>query len=153
MQEKLKVTKRLVDEYRQFYRASPNESSHTVLLPFSKALEHILSVPNDWDDEEIIVQGAGQLQAALDRQEIYKRPLMLNKDIPFEIRRVKEFEAIQTFMTTCVKDLFGVMCKGDRALLQEHRNRLKSGVEFAYRQLALQEKQAKANQKSEGDQS
>jgi CRISPR-associated protein Csc3 len=153
MQEKLKVTKRLVDEYRQFYRASPNESSHTVLLPFSKALEHILSVPNDWDDEEIIVQGAGQLQAALDRQEIYKRPLMLNKDISFEIRRVKEFEAIQTFMKTCVEDVFGKMCKGDRALLQEHRNRLKSGVEFAYRQLALQEKQAKANQKTEGDQS
>jgi len=152
MQEKLKVTKRLVEEYRQFYRASANESSHTVLLPLSKALEHILSVPNDWDDEEIIVQGAGQLQAALDRQEIYKRPLMLNKEIPFEIRRIKEFEAIQTFMTTCVKDVFGAMCKGDRALLQEHRNRLKSGVEFAYRQVALQEKQAKANQKA-GDQS
>ncbi len=152
MQNKLKITKRLVDEYRQFYRASVNESSHTVLLPFSKALEHILSVPNDWDDEEIIVQGAGQLQAALDRQEIYKRPLMLDKEIPFEVRRIKEFEAIQTFMTTCVIDLFGQMCKGDRALLQEHRNRLKSGVEFAYRQLALQEKQTKANQKS-GEQS
>lgn len=152
MQTKLKITKRLVDEYRQFYRASANESSHTVLLPFSKALEHILSVPNDWDDEEIIIQGSGQLQAALDRQEVYKRPIMLDKEIPFEVRRIKEFEAIQTFMTTCVTDLFGEMCKGDRALLQEHRNRLKSGVEFAYRQLALQEKQAKANQKS-GEQS
>lgn len=148
MQSKLKITKRLVDEYRQFYRASANESSYTVLLPFSKALEQILSVPNDWDDEEIIFQGAGQLQAALDRQEIYKRPLMLDKDIPFEIRRIKEFEAIHTFMSTCVTELFGKMCKRDRALLQEHRNRLKSGVEFAYRQLALQEKQAKSNQKS-----
>lgn len=151
MQEKLKVTKRLVDEYRQFYRASANESSHTVLLPFSKALEHILSVPSDWDDEEIIVQGAGQLQAALDRQEVYKRPIMVDKDTPFEVRRVKEFEAIDVFMTTCVKDIFGVMCKGDRALLQENRNNLKSGVEFAYRRLALQDKLAKAKQKSEGD--
>lgn len=152
MQDKLKITKRLVDEYRQFYRASSNESSHTILLPFSKALEQILSVPNDWDDEEIIFQGAGQLQAALDRQEIYKRPLMLDKEIPFEVRRIKEFEAIHAFMSTCVTELFGKMCKGDRALLQEHRNRLKSGVEFAYRQLALQEKQAKSNQKS-GEQS
>jgi len=147
MQQKLKVTQRLVDEYRQFYRASPNESSHTILLPLSKALEHILSVPSDWDDEDVIDQGAGQLQAALDRQEIYKRPIMLDKEISFEIRRMQEFEAIQTFVTTCVKDVFGGMCKGDRALLQEHRNRIKSGVEFAYRRLALQEKQqAKANQ-------
>jgi len=152
MQEKLKVTRRLVDEYRQFYRASANESSHTVLLPFSKAIEHILSVPDDWDDEELIFQGAGQLQAALDRQEIYKRPLMKDTSIPFETRRIQELEAIQTFMTTCVKDLFGVMCKGERALLQENRNRFKSGVEFAYRQLAMQEKQAKANNKQpEGD--
>mgnify|MGYP001800188487 FL=1 len=152
MQQKLRVTQRLVDEYRHFYRASPNESSHTVLLPLSKALEHILSVPSDWDDEDVIDQGAGQLQSALDRQEIYKRPIMLDKEIPFEVRRMQEFEAIQTFMTTCVKDVFGGMCKGDRALLQEHRNRIKSGVEFAYRRLALQEKQqAKANkQQSQG---
>jgi CRISPR-associated protein Csc3 len=142
METKLKITKRLANEYRQFYRVGVNESSYAILLPFSKALEHILSVPNDWDDEELIVQGSGQLRAALERQEVYKRPIMQNKEIPFEQRRIQEFEAIQTFMTTCVIDVFGRMCKGDRALLQEHRNRLKSGVEFAYLQLALQDQQA-----------
>jgi CRISPR-associated protein Csc3 len=140
MREKLKVTRRLVDEYRKFYRANSGESSHTVLLPLSKALEHILSVPEDWDDEELILQGAGQLQAALDRQEVYKRPIIMDKSISPKDRRIQEFEAIQIFMTTCVKDVFGEMCKGDRALLQENRNRIKSGAEFAYRWLALQEK-------------
>jgi CRISPR-associated protein Csc3 len=152
METKLKITKRLASEYRQFYRVGVNESSYAILLPFSRALEHILSVPNDWDDEELIVQGSGQLRATLERQEIYKRPIMQNKDIPFEVRRVKEFEAIQTFMTTCVIDVFGRMCKGDRALLQEHRNRLKSGVEFAYLQLALQDQQA-TSKPSSGEQS
>ncbi len=38
MQAKLKVTKQLVNEYRKFYRASAHESSHTILLPFSKRL-------------------------------------------------------------------------------------------------------------------
>jgi CRISPR-associated protein Csc3 len=46
-------------------------------------------------------------------------------------------------MTTCVRELFLELYKGDRALLQENRNRIKSGAEFAYRWLALQEKAAK----------
>jgi CRISPR-associated protein Csc3 len=151
MQAKLKVTKQLVNEYRKFYRASAQESSHTILLPLSKALKHILSVPADWDDEEIIEQGAGMLKDALDRQEIYKRPLLLDKSIDYEVRQLQEIEAIQVFMTTCVKRVFGEMCKGDRALLQEQCNRIKAEVEFAYRQFALQEKQAKANQKQGGE--
>lgn len=142
MQDKLKITKRLVSEYRRFYQVGMNDSSHAILLPLSKAIEEILSVPEHWDDEELIFQGAGQLQAALDRQEVYKRPLIKNKSVPYETRQAQEFEAIHNFMTTCVKELFGVMCKGDRALLQENRNRIKSGAEFAYRWLALQEKQS-----------
>jgi CRISPR-associated protein Csc3 len=152
MQEKLKITKQLVAEYRKFYKVNLSESSHAILLPLSKALEEILSVPEDWDDEELILQGAGQLQAALDRQEVYKRPILSDKSIPFPDRKIQEIEAIQAFMTTCVKDLFGEMCKGDRALLQENRNRIKSGAEFAYRWLTLQESQAQAeNQQPEGE--
>ncbi len=36
MQEKLKITRRLVNEYRQFYQVGLHESSHTILLPLSK---------------------------------------------------------------------------------------------------------------------
>jgi CRISPR-associated protein Csc3 len=152
MQKKLKITKQLVAEYRRFYKVNLSESSHAILLPLSKALEEILSVPEDWDDEELIFQGAGQLQAALDRQEVYKRPILSNKSVSYQERQAQESEAIQAFMTTCVKDLFGEMCKGDRALLQENRNRIKSGAEFAYRWLTLQESQAQANsQESEGE--
>jgi CRISPR-associated protein Csc3 len=142
MQEKLQLTKRLVSEYRQFYRVGLRESSHAILLPLSKALDIILSVPENWDDEELIFQGGGQLYDALERQrqDVY-RPLFKDKQ--------KEFEAIQTFMTTCVKDLFGAMCKGDRALLQENRNRIKSGAEFVYRLLALEDKKAAAEEKTE----
>ncbi len=150
MQNKLKVTQHLASEYYKFYRVSPHASSHSILLPLSKALEQILAVPADWDNEEIINQGAGQLKDALDRQEIYKRPLMTNKAIDYEIRQSQEMDAIQIFMTTCVNQLFGEMCRGDRSLLQENRNRIKAGVEFAYCQLALQERQAKANSK-QGD--
>lgn len=139
MSEKLKITKQLVNEYRKFYKVSLSESSHAILLPLSKALELILSVPENWDDEELILQGSGQLQDALDRQDVY-RPILSDKSVPYQERKIQELEAIQTFMTTCVEGLFGKMCRGDRALLQENRNRIKSGAEFAYRWLALQDK-------------
>jgi CRISPR-associated protein Csc3 len=139
-----------------FYQVNPTESSHAILLPISKALEAILTVPEQVDDDDLILQGAGQLKDALERREVYNRPFLMDKSIDYGTRQSQELVAIHTFMTSCVKELFGELYKGDRALLQENRNRIKSGAEFAYRWLALQEKQSQAlkaesdNPKSEG---
>ncbi|MCC5654180.1 type I-D CRISPR-associated protein Cas10d/Csc3 [Nostoc sp. XA013] len=142
MSEKLQLIEKLVKEYRQFYQVSVGESSHAVLLPISKALEVILTVPEQIQRGDIILQAAGQLHDALERQEAYKRPFIMDKSVEFSTRKAQELMAIHTFMTTCVDELFLGLYKGDRALLQENRNRIKSGAEFAYRWLALQEKQA-----------
>ena len=107
MQDKLRITKQLVEEYRRFYRVNLDASSHAILLPLSKALELILAVPEHLDDEELIFQGAGQLHDALDRQSqnnkksVY-RPLLQDKSIPYPTRKAQELEAIHAFMTTCV---------------------------------------------------
>ena len=135
----MKLMTKLVQEYRTFYRANLSESSHTILLPISKALEVILSVPQQIDCEDVIIQGAGQLRDAIERQEVYKRPIIANKSIEYSTRQAEEIKAIHAFMTTCVKELFIELYQGDRALLQENRNRIKSGAEFAYRWLALQD--------------
>jgi CRISPR-associated protein Csc3 len=103
-------------------------------------LEVILTVPDHLETEDMILQGAGQLYDALERQERYKRPLLMNKTVEYSERKNQELMAIHQFMTTCVNDLFLGLYKGDRALLQENRNRIKSGAEFAYRWLALQAK-------------
>lgn len=143
MTGKLKLIERLVTEYRQFYRVRISESSHAILLPLSKALEIILTTPDHLDPEDLILQGAGQLRDAIDRQEAYNRPILMNKEVPFTERQAQELQAIYQFMTTCVEVLFGDaetrggLYKGDRALLQENRNRIKSGAEFAYRLLEL----------------
>jgi CRISPR-associated protein Csc3 len=147
MEAKLKVAQQLASECRKFYQVNPYKPTHAILLPLSKMIEHILSVPEDWDDEEIINQGAGLLRTAINRQKIYKRPLLKDTAVDYDVRMLQHMEAIHTFTTTCVKQVFREMCKGDRALLQEQRNRIKAGVEFAYRQLAFQEKQDNANQK------
>ncbi|WP_017659639.1 type I-D CRISPR-associated protein Cas10d/Csc3 [Baaleninema simplex] len=148
MTEKLKFTKRLVEEYRQFYQVRLTASSHAILMPLSKALETILSAPAHLDEEELILQGAGQLKDALDRQEAYTRPILMDKSLKIEERLTRELQAIHGFMTTCVRELFQQQYKGDRALLQENRNRIKSGAEFAYRLLTLESK----NTQTEGEQ-
>jgi CRISPR-associated protein Csc3 len=143
----MKIIEKLVQQYRVFYQANLGESSHTILLPISKALEIILSVPQQIEVDDLIFQASGQLKDALQRQEVYKRPLMMNKSVEFATREQQELIAIHTFMTTCVRELFLELYKGDRALLQENRNRIKSGAEFAYRWLALQEKSEKQGDK------
>jgi len=137
------LIEKLVKQYRVFYQANTSESSHTILLPLSKALEIILSVPQQIDVDDLILQASGQIKDALARQEVYKRPLMMDKSIDRTTREERELTAIHEFMITCVRELFLEVYKGDRALLQENRNRIKSGAEFAYRWLALQEKSAK----------
>ncbi|MGB3403845.1 MAG: type I-D CRISPR-associated protein Cas10d/Csc3 [Microcoleaceae cyanobacterium] len=140
MTEKLQVTKELVTQYRQFYQVRLSDSSHAILLPITKALEVIISTPDNCDNEELIIRGAGVIKDALDRQKPYTRPILLNTEIAYETRLKQELQAIQTFMQTCVNELFQKMCKGDIALLQEHRNRIKAGAEFAYRMMTLEEK-------------
>jgi CRISPR-associated protein Csc3 len=70
----------------------------------------------------------------------------MDKSVDISTRKAQELAAIHTFMTTCVDELFLGIYKGDRALLQENRNRIKSGAEFAYRLLAAQEKQTEKTQ-------
>ncbi|MGJ5672438.1 MAG: type I-D CRISPR-associated protein Cas10d/Csc3 [Nostochopsis sp.] len=141
----MQITEKIVQQYRVFYQANLGESSHTILLPLSKALEMILSVPQQVDVDDLILQASGQIKDALERQEVYKRPLMMDKSTDKATRLERELTAIHAFMTTCVRELFLELYKGDRALLQENRNRIKSGAEFAYRWLALQEKSAKSS--------
>lgn len=103
--------------------------------------------------ETLILQTSGRLHDALRRQEPYKRPLIMDQSLSIEIRVNNEIQAIHQFVTTCIRDLFLGQYKGDLALLQEHRNRIKSGAEFAYRLLAMQEPKPKTKkQKVEGAQ-
>jgi CRISPR-associated protein Csc3 len=145
----MKLMEKLVREYRTFYQAKLGESSYTILLPISKALEVILTVPQQVDEEDLILQAAGQIKDAIQRQEVYKRPLIMDKSVDLATREARELTAIHAFITTCVKELFIGLYKGDRALLQENRNRIKSGAEFAYRWLALQENSSKSKLQGE----
>ncbi|UBF28552.1 type I-D CRISPR-associated protein Cas10d/Csc3 [Kovacikia minuta CCNUW1] len=153
MEQQLELTQRLVQEYRTFYRVHVAKSTHAIVLPLSKVLEDILSTPSDLPFEDMLLQISGRLHDALRRQEPYERPLIMDQSLSFEIRVNNEIQAVHQFVKTCIKDLFLGQYKGDRALLQEHRNRIKSGAEFAYRLQAMQEPKSKTKkQEIEGAQ-
>ncbi|MEL7070577.1 MAG: type I-D CRISPR-associated protein Cas10d/Csc3 [Cyanobacteria bacterium J06581_3] len=149
MTKKLTLIRRLAEEYRQFYRTRSTDSTHAILLPLTKAMDTILSVPPDIPTEDLILEGAGQLRDAIARQKPYLRPILMDKTLKGSAKRAQELRAIEQFMTTCVEDLFLGQYKGDIALLQENRNRLKSGVGFAYQMLDLQEATEQSPEESE----
>jgi CRISPR-associated protein Csc3 len=132
MEESLEFTEKLVREYRKFYKVHTEKSSHSILLPLTKALEIILLTPVKLNLKLLYCKCWANSEA-LDRQEVYKRPFLLDKSLDIATRRDKELEAIHTFMSICVNEVFSGVYKGDRALLQENRNLIKSGAEFAYR--------------------
>jgi CRISPR-associated protein Csc3 len=146
MEQQLELTQRLVQEYRTFYKVHVADSTYAIVLPLSKVLEDILSTPSDIPIETLILQTLGQLHDALRRQKPYYRPLIMDESLSIDIRADNEFRAIHQFVTTCIRDLFLGQYKGDRALLQAHRQRIKSGAEAAYRLLAMQEPKPKDNQ-------
>ena len=150
MEQQLELTQRLTQEYRTFYRVHVAKSTHAIVLPLSKVLEDILSTPSDLPLEDLMLQISGRLHDALRRQEPYKRPLIMDKSLSIEVRVHNEIQAIHQFVNTCVQDLFLGQYKGDRALLQEHRNRIKSGAEFAYRLFAMQEPKSLTKKQVEG---
>ena len=150
MEQQLELTQRLTQEYRTFYRVHVAKSTHAIVLPLSKVLEDILSTPSDLPLEDLMLQISGRLHDALRRQEPYKRPLIMDKSLSIEVRVHNEIQAIHQFVNTCVQDLFLGQYKGDRALLQEHRNRIRSGAEFAYRLFAMQEPKSLTKKQVEG---
>lgn len=146
MEQQLELIQRLVQEYRIFYRVRVTSSTYAIVLPLSRVLENILSTPSDISISTLILQTSGRLHDALRRQDPYKRPLIMDKSLSIEVRRMNETQAIHQFVTNCIHDLFLGQYKGDRTLLQEHRHRIKSGAKFAYRLLAMQEEQEEGGQ-------
>lgn len=157
-QKNMDIIQEAAKKYRIFYHVKEdregniysNESSYSILRPLSIALDSILNSSHDINRDSLINIGCGQIINALGRlngQDVFKRLLRKNKQ--------KELFAVKEFMEFCVNEILGDavnetgLCKGDLALLQQNRNRIRSGVEFAYRWLSIQEALTKDLESSE----
>jgi CRISPR type I-D-associated protein Csc3/Cas10d len=133
----------LVDAYAAFYRAKYGklDSAYAVLKPFTEAASVVVeSLPRTQDDDLVLLVG-GSIYALMNRvwddpQTDGWDPIVMVKDVTTSreerkrLSRQKQDEFAQKF----VSKLFHGYCNGDRAVLRERLNRLRSAARFYYLQ-------------------
>ncbi|MFZ5916085.1 MAG: type I-D CRISPR-associated protein Cas10d/Csc3 [Chloroflexota bacterium] len=131
----------IVDAYAQFYQAEFGklDSAHAVLRPLMTALDvTIESDPQtDGDDLSLLVAGAVN-----DDQERVRGgqadgfdPIATNKEIGSYPERIAlSRQKIEEFARLFLDEVFNSYCYGDRAILRERTNRIRSAARFYYLQ-------------------
>jgi len=135
------IISKLVDAYAAFYRADWKklDSAYAVLRPLGTAMKVIVeSDPcTDRDDLILLVSGAvndDQERVRADQAEGFD-PIVTDKSLgSYPERLALSRRRIEEFATICVDSLFASCCRGDRAVLRERINRLRSAARFYYLQ-------------------
>lgn len=131
----------LVDDYAVFYRADYAHlgSAYTVLRPLGTAIDVTKNSSPDSDEETLILLIAGAINDELDRVRNDSAtsggfdPIVMDKSRGSYPERLEQsMQAIahfaHQFVTLCFKDY----CKGDRGILRERANRIRSAANFHY---------------------
>ena len=133
----------LVDAYAVFYRAKYGklDSAYAVLKPFTEAANVVVeSLPRTQDDDLVLLVG-GSIHALMNRvwddpqtdgwdPVVMVRDATTSREERKKLSRQKQEEFAQEF----VSKLFHGYCNGDRAVLRERFNRLRSAARFYYLQ-------------------
>lgn len=128
---------RLVDAYTLFYRAAKVDSAYAVLRPLGTALK--VTVESDprieVDDLVLLVAGAvndDQERVRADQAEGFD-PIITNKELgDYPARLALSRQRVEEFAQLFVNACFQGYCDGDRALLRERVNRIRSAARFYY---------------------
>jgi len=127
---------KLVDAYATFYRAQKLDAAYGVLRPLGSAMDVIVKSDPYTDRGDLLLLVAGAVNDDIDRVRADQAEgwIPLKTEEPgqqwFPLLRQK----IEEFSRLCVDDLFYGYCKGDRAVLRERLNRLRSAARFYYLQ-------------------
>jgi CRISPR-associated protein Csc3 len=126
----------LVDAYAVFYRAGKLDSAYGVLRPLGTAMDVIVKSDPRTERDDLILLVAGAVNDDIERVRKNEAEgwIPLKTEDPeqqwFPLLRQK----IQEFGQLCVDELFYNYCKGERAMLRERLNRLRSAARFYYLQ-------------------
>jgi CRISPR-associated protein Csc3 len=126
----------LVDDYAVFYRADYDHlgSAYTVLRPFGTAIDVTKNSSPDTSEEDLILMIAGAIEDEMDRIKNDKAttagfdPIGRKSSVGLE----KSRQAIAHFAHQFVALCFKGYCKGDRGILRERANRMRSAASFHY---------------------
>jgi CRISPR-associated protein Csc3 len=127
---------KLVDAYAAFYRAKKLDSAYAVLRPLGTATDVIVKSDPRTGRDDLLLLVAGAVNDDIDRVRADQAEgwIPLKTESPeqqwFPLLRQK----IEEFSRLCVEDLLYGYCQGDRAMLRERLNRLRSAARFYYLQ-------------------
>jgi CRISPR-associated protein Csc3 len=126
----------LVDDYAAFYRADYAHlgSAYTVLRPLGTAIDVTKNSSPDTAEEDLILMIAGAIEDEMDR--VRTDAATSGGFDPLNRRTVTGLDAsrqaIVHFARQFVQLCFKEYCKGDRGILRERANRIRSAANFHY---------------------
>lgn len=137
-EEGMGIVGKLVDAYAIFYRADRKklDSAYAVLRPLGTAIDVIVKSDPRTERDDLLFMVTGAVYDDIDRVRVNQAegwiPLKTEEQEQkwFPLLRQK----IEEFSQLCVDDLFYRYCQGDRAVLRERINRLRSAARFYYLQ-------------------
>ncbi|MCL6431227.1 MAG: type I-D CRISPR-associated protein Cas10d/Csc3 [Anaerolineae bacterium] len=131
----------IVDSYAQFYRARFDrlDSAHAVLRPLMTAIEVTVDSDPETSFEDLVLLVAG---AVNDDQERVRGgqadgfdPIATNKELGSYPERIAlSRRKVEEFARLFLDKVFVDYCQGDRAMLRERANRIRSAARFYYQQ-------------------
>jgi len=135
------IVGKLVDAYATFYRADWKklDSAYAVLRPLGTAMDVIVKSAPSTQSNDLLLLVAGAVNDDQDRVRAGQAegwdPIVTDKSLgSYPERLALSRKRIEEFGRLCVDDLFYGYCQGDRAVLRERLNRLRSAARFYYLQ-------------------
>ena len=130
---------RLVESYAHFYRAAftKQDSAYAVLRPLGTAIKVVVESDPRCGGEDLLLLVSGavnddQERVRADQAEGFD-PIVTNKDLgDYGARLALSRQKIEDFARAVINDCFLTYCDGDRAVLRERTNRIRSAARFYY---------------------
>lgn len=129
----------LVTSYARFYRAQSDKlsSAYSVLKPLATAIDVTVNSYPAISDDDLVETISGNINDLIervrDRQADGWDPIITNKELGSGGERLElSRQAIHEFAALFVRQLFLRECDGDRAILRERANQLRSAARFYY---------------------
>jgi len=137
-EENMGIVGEIVTAYAQFYRADFGKqgSAYAVLKPFNEAADVVVESDPKTEKDDLVLLVAGAIGDLMERVRSNQadgfNPILVDTSITYPERMTLSREKQMAFATLFVEKVFYDYCNGDRALLRERTNRLRSAARFYY---------------------
>jgi CRISPR-associated protein Csc3 len=139
--EEMDFIGRLVEAYAQFYRAEFDklDSAYAVLRPLGTAVKVVVESDPHTESEDLLLLVSGavnddQERVRADQAEGFDPIVRIRdrNDYRRQLQLALSRQKIEEFARAVINDCFLTYCNGDRAVMRERTNRIRSAARFYY---------------------